>query len=558
MPQTFPRFVRDLDLMARTSKKLQEEYSRVGSKDVLSRVKKAWGESPFYQAQLKGPAPDRLLYKPEDLRSPDKEFARSLARGRIAMGEESADSEGELERLWDLAEEDGALSAYLQEFSWLRHLEALGEDGKAPARMLLKGWLDRYEKWSADAWEPYYVSERLVELCSHYPLVLGKTDALWRSRVLSSMARQTRHLARTAHRAENGFDRLMTSLGLSIAGFCLPGCEGPAERGLEMSRRELRLQLRPDGGHVSRNPSRQLKLALRLQTLIKTIEARGFQSPGFLRHMVVRCSAMATFFRCPDGRLAVFNGGYEVFAVEKTIDPETALADFARHSGYHKLTAARALLIVDTANDAGSTFKSAGSFHFSSGRSRIFVNCGNGGHRSNDWRKALELSAAHTALSFLPSAGALSFGEISHHRAEENKGHLLEFERKITSARSENAAYTRRLFLSSNGADLRGEENLSGLTLDNGNDALWRFHLHPSVRASLARDRKSVILLLPNKEGWRFKSNCTELLLEKSVYCGDGGAPVSTEQIVVRASHCPSPDPAALAVRWALRRLDAC
>ena len=536
-------------------------HSQHGSRDVLSRMRRAWGESPFYQAQLKGPAPDRLLFQPIDPYTPDKAVAQSLMRGRIALGDEVIDCETELEKIWDLPVADGSLFAYLQEFSWLRHLSALGDDGRAPARALMRAWLDRNEGWSAESWEPYLVSERLVQLCSHYPLILSGTDALWRSRVLACMARQTRHLARSAHRANTGIDRLMTSLGLGIAGYCLPGCEGPAERGLEMARRELRLQLRPDGGHVSRNPSRQLKLASRLQALIKAIEARGFQAPGFLRHQVQRASAMATFFRCPDGALAVFNGGYEddakaLIAVQTNAGADLGPADFARHSGYHKLNAARALLIVDTGDDSAGGYKSSGSLHFSSGRSRILVNCGNGAHRGHEWRKALERRSAHTALSFLDGGPKPALGDITHRRGEEVSGHLLEFERRIATQNPEGASYLRRLYLNAAGSDLRGEEMLAGCAGGEIDRALWRFHLHPGVRASLARDRKSVILLAPNKEGWRFKSNCPELLLEKSVYCGAGGPPAASEQIVIRASAFERRDETALNVKWALQRLD--
>ncbi len=533
-----------------------------GPRDVLDRVQKAWGESPFYQARLRGPAPDRLLFQPDDPFTPDKDFAQSFARGRLALGDEVIDCEGELETIWTLARRDGPLDAFLQEFAWLRHLNALGEAGGPMARLLLKAWLDNYEKWSAYAWDPYSVSERLVQMCAHHPLLLAERDALWRSRVLSAMARQTRHLAYTAHRAETGFDRLMTALGLCIAGYCLPGCEGPAERGVEMGRRELRLQLRADGGHISRNPSRQLKLAVRLQTVIKAIETRGFQPPGFLRHTVLRTNAMAAFFRCADGRLAVFNGGYEddgcaVLAIHKAVNPEVAPASFARHSGYHKLLAGRTMVIVDTGDDSGpQRYKSAGSFHFSSGRSRIFINCGNGGHRAAQWRKALEKRAAHSALSFEDGFSAPTFGPVAHRRAEDARGQLLECERQFILADAANATYMRRLYLSAGGADLRGEEFLANLPQDVLSAAVWRFHLHPSIRASLARDKRSVILLAPNKEGWRFKSNCSVLKLEKSAYCGDGGAPVSTEQIVIHGAQF-KPQECNLSVKWGLRRQDA-
>ncbi|MEX6633302.1 heparinase II/III family protein [Hyphococcus lacteus] len=548
--------------MADYPKNAQRANARKGSRDVLSKVRKAWGESPFYQAQLKGPAPDRLLFQPVDPYTPDKSVATSLAKGRLAIGDESIDCEGELDKIWDIPSADGPLYAYLHEFSWLRHLSALGDDGKPPARTLMKSWLDRYERWSSESWEPFFVSERLIQLCAHHPLLLSGTDALWRSRVLACMARQTRHLARTAHRSATGFDRLMTALGLGIAGYSLPGCEGPAERGLEMARRELRIQLRPDGGHVSRNPSRQLKLALRLQALLKAIESRGFQPPGFLRHIVQRASAMASFFRCPDGRLVVFNGGYEddaraLISVQTNSGADVASVDFARHSGYHKMSSSRGLLIVDTADDSNSGHKSAGSLHFSSGRSRIITNCGNGTHRGAVWRKALAQRDAHSALSFEEGVTPFSFRNISHRRGEEAAGQLLEFERGIMTQQGEEASYLRRLYLSANGANLRGEDVLEGLQQEVLSGVLWRFHIHPDVRASLARDKKSVILLLPNKEGWRFKSNCPDLVLDKSVYCGSGGAPTASEQIVIRAASYALRETNVFSAKWAFQRLDA-
>lgn len=530
---------------------------------MLSRMQRFWGDSPFYQAKLSGPAPDRVLFKPEDPFAPDRNIAQSIAAGRLTIGDETIDCDGDLATIWDRADAGGAAAIFLQRFSWLRDLQAIGEAGCPVARALMLGWLDRYEKWAPEAWAPYFVAERLLQLCAHHSLLLQGGDALWRSRVLSSMARQTRHLANVAHRAGTDVDRLILALGLCIAGHSLPGCETAAARGLEMTRRELRLQMRADGGHVSRDPSRQLNLAIRIQTALNAVEANGRQAPGFLRHAMVRAGAMAAFFRCADGKLAVFNGGYEddpraVLAIEKSIDPDSALTGFARHSCYHKLTAGRALLIADTGADLGpQLFRSAGSFHFSSGRSRIIGNCGSGEHRAANWRNALMQREAHSSFAFDAGPGrAPSFGEISHRRAEDARGLLVEIERMLL-ADTVPATWTRRLFLAPGGADLRGEECLEGLPAALSDRGVWRFHLHPSVKASLARDKKSVLLLLPNKEGWRFKSNSESLELEKSVYCGGGESPVAAEQIVMRAAAAPPGAGDSVFAKWALRRLDA-
>lgn len=541
----------------------------------MNRLNRAWGESPFYQAQLKGPAPDRFYHMPIDPRTPNLAVAKMLAKGKLSIGEQIVDSEGELEGLWDLVECPSALHTFLHDFSWLRHATALDDAGKEPARRLLTGWLDRFEKWSPDAWTPYLTAERLTQLCCHGKFVLHGRDALWRSRVLTSMARQTRHLARVSHRANTGFERLMTAMGLTIAGLCLPGCGPQSERGLELLRRELRLQIRPDGGHISRNPSHQLSILIRLRMVLDAINARSMQAPSFLKHVSARVGTFLQLFRCGDGGLAVFNGGYEddpkalINALENIDNDDSIVAGFARHSGFQRLEAGRIAVIADTgvttriadkaALPGDIPYKGASSFHFSSGRSRIVINCGSGSHLSADWSRALQKAPAHSCLSSdqsNESTSVLTGGVVSHRRGEDGRGQVLEIDRVVQSA-SGDKKYLRRFFVSAQGDDFRGQECLTGIPTSIFKNLALRFHLHPSVKASLARDGKSVILAVANHEGWRFRTNVSQIQIEKSIYCGEGGSPISTEQIVVRPDGLAPSRNGDIIIKWGFRRVDA-
>jgi uncharacterized heparinase superfamily protein len=528
-----------------------------------SRVQRAWGESPFYQARLKGPAPDRLLRQPRDPRTPDAELGAAIVSGRIAVGEEILDCEGDLDRLWDIAAPNSRAAAFLQEFAWLPHCAATGEAGVEPARALIGGWLKRHEKWSPEAWEPYVAAERLTQLCCHAAFALKGADAMWRSRLLASMARQTRHVAKSGHRAQTGYERLMTALGLTLAAHCLPGCGEAAAQGVELLRRELRLQIRPDGGHVSRNPSQQLQIVIRLQMLLDAVTARAGAPPGFLAHVLGRAAANVQFHRLGDGGLALFNGAYEddaaaVAATHAALDPAAAPTGFARHTCYQRLECARSVVIADVgASRPEGGFRSATSFNFASGKSRIVVNCGSGAHLSEDWANALKSAAAHSTVSAeFPLAAGLSEHEaVVHRRAEEAFGRLVEIERRF-GLYGEGPLHARRLYLSSGGAQLRGEDRFSGLPAAAGAGVRLRFHLHPGVKASISRDGNSVILALPNREGWRFRSSLRRLSLEKSVYCGAGGAPAATDQIVLGPLDLEAAVRDDIVVRWAFLKLD--
>lgn len=553
--------------MASSSRRKKDPDLAAG---VARRVQRAWGESPFYQAQLNGPAPDRLALKPIDPYGADKALGEAIVAGRLAIGAEAVDCEGEIEALWRLAGGAGPLHDFLHRFVWLRHLAALGARGRDPAFRLAEAWFNDNEKWSPESWEPYTTGERLIHLCCHGQVVIARGDALWRSRVLTSMARQTRHLARAGHRAGAAHERLLTAMALTVAALALPGCEGEAEKGLELLRRELRLQIRPDGGHLSRNPSRQLELVVRLQMVLKALETRRLPTPGFLRHVTGRAAAHIQLFRAGDGRLAVFNGGYEddgaaLSSALTAIDEGAEPTGFARHSGFQRLEAGRGVLIADIGAARGGASNSGGhqsgaSFHFSSGRSRIVVNCGSGAQLPGEWASALRQAAAHSTLSTDPrEAGAAFFRNavITHRRAEDPRGHLLEIERATGDG---STRHVRRFYLAARGDDLRGEDRLEGATQAIRAGWRFRFHLHPGVKVSLARDNRSVILALPNKEGWRFRSSRQRLSIERSIYCGAGGLPQSAEQIVI-GSDGPSDGleedaGGDMVVRWSFRRLD--
>lgn len=533
--------------------------------DLSSKVQRAWGESPFYQLQLNGPAPDRLLSAPIDPRTTDLELGEALLDGKISVGAETIDCEGDVSRFWAKSEQGGPAGAFLQEFAFLPACEAIGERALAQTRRLTTSWLDAYEKWSPDAWAPSLAAERLTHLVCHANFVLKGADSLWRSRLLSSMARQARHLANVGHRAETNYERLMIALGLSLAAHVMPGCDEPAERGMELLRRELRLQVRPDGGHVSRNPSLQLTIVLRLRMIVKAIEARRMEAPAFLRHALGRAAANLQFFRSGDGALAVFNGGCEddpkaLASALEALGPDAQPTSFVRDTGYHRLESARTLIIADAGGALARRFESGASFHFSSGRSRIVGNCGAGAYLDREWRLALQQAAAHSSISGEVGSGAaaviaMQAAAATHRRAEDSRGQLVEIER-VFGATPDAPRHLRRLYLEDGGERLKGEDHLILPTPALSAGFRVRFHLHPTVKASLSRDGKSVILALSNREGWRFRSNYRDLRIEKSVYGGAGRLPEACEQIVLGPSGLEPPSAGDIVIKWAFQKLD--
>jgi uncharacterized heparinase superfamily protein len=127
-------------------------------------------------------------------------------------------------------------------------------------------------------------------------------------------------------------------------------------------------------------------------------------------------------------------------------------------------------------------------------------------------------------------------------------------------ARRFHLRHERRLFLDLATDELRGEDRLTPL----GDSAaagqrrfipfLTRFHLHPQVRASLARDGKSVLLRAEGDEtGWWLRTDSREVAIETSVYFQDG-LPRRSQQVVLRGQARLD---AGAKVRWKLAAAEA-
>jgi uncharacterized heparinase superfamily protein len=535
--------------------------------------------TPPYRWSLRGKLPDPAVIAALDPRPGRVAIANQLFTGVWHFAGASLRTGGSSP--WRATPPSEAFAEELHGFGWLRHFRAApGETSQALGRALVTGWLERFGAYHPIAWRPEVTARRIQAWLSNGKVIWDGADVIWRCAVTQHIAEQARHLARTAALAPEGAPRIATAVGLALSGLCLSEGGARAQLGLQRLAEELDRQLLPDGGHVSRNPATLVQIFADLVALQGTIESTRQPIPEFLRRALDRVAPMIRMLRHGDGRLALFNGtdeGAEGFIdglLSRSGQAGAALAH-ARHSSYHRLEAGKTVLLVDTgavprgamsADIHGGTL----AFEMSVGAHRVVVNCGPAAGRGVEWRRAARATAAHSTLSLDDRSTILI--------AEEGllAGRVMNGPRQVKSAAGDSEqgrwlwtthdAYVedfqllheRRLFLDGQGRDLRGEDRLVPDPRlpppETQASFAIRFHLHPEVRASLARDGRSVLILLPNGDGWRFRVSGGSVALEDSIYFGRGDLLRKSEQIVVSGKTNPGAEPQAL-VKWAFQSL---
>jgi uncharacterized heparinase superfamily protein len=532
-------------------------WTRLGH-DALRKL----AASRFYRCTLIGGVPVELTLKIGQAWPGEPRRGAAIAAGEIEFA-------GELVRnpspRWFPTAAGPEWLAEWHGFSWIPDLFAAGPNARMVARELVQSWLAEDIAWHPIVWRSDVLATRLFAWLTHFDdLAGGDQDPALRRAMLANFAAQLRHLGRTASWELDGAARLRALKGLIVGIVALGASAGKLGKATEALAREMPAQMFADGGHRSRSPSTQLRVLQDLIDIRTVLRAGQSETPSAVQDAIGRMAPMLRLFRHGDRRLALFNDSLEedgvlIDLVLTRSETRGRAPTHAPDSGFERLQAADSLVVVDTGRPPPPGFDEhahagALSFEMSHGRERIIVNCGAYRGAKPNWWRVARASAAHSVLVVADTNSA----EIR------DDGVLGRAPASVTCERAEHDGqqwisathdgyrdrfgliYTRELFLAADGDDLRGEDRLTGRP---GAAFAVRFHLHPSVQASLVEDETAALLRLPSGSVWRLRAAGAEMTLGESIYLGSGEAR-KTQQLVLGGTAAPG----GTTVRWALRR----
>jgi uncharacterized heparinase superfamily protein len=413
------------------------------------------------------------------------------------------------------------------------------------------------------AWAPEVTAQRIIAWLQHSNLILSGAEMPAYRKFMRSLAMQVRYLRTVAGAMDDGEERLRARIALAFAALALPVSPPTARAARRNLEYELKRQILPDGGHISRNPVTVLELLADLLPLRQTY-ANGTESPPkALIEAVERMLPALRFFRHQDGSLALFNGvgptmPERIISVLRHDETAGSPLTHAPYSGYERLSMGSTTIIADTGLPppvTASRDAHAGclAFEMSSGRQRYIVNSGIDRFGPPEFRPLGRSTAAHSTATINDTSScrfSLNAGlsnmigtpiiagptRVQRDRIEEmgRQGFVASHD---GYARLFGIYHERRLVLSHNGSVIQGADRFyrgDGRPLkSNGRDNIAvRFHLHPTV--DISYDENGLIVLSADRDDtWVF--SCFEVApqLEDTIFFAGFRGPVTSKQIVL-------------------------
>ena len=536
--------------------------------------------SSAYRWRYSGAIPERLVIAPQDIRTTDPTIAGDIYAGHFVFAGQAVETGGRSP--FEVPPPSDAWARHLHGFGWMRHLRAADRAlSRSNAQALIDDWIRFHGNYNPVSWDPEITARRLLSWISQAPLILDGADRSFYRRFLKSLMRQVRYLRGTAVMLPDGMPRLRAVIALTAAGLALSNQSRLLKQSARQLERELNRQVLADGGHISRNPNMILELLIELLPLRQAFATNGTDPPRSLMSAIDRMMPMMRFFRHGDGALAHFNGMgatrsdliATVFAHDDTRGSPVLNA---QHSGYQRLQAGEAVIIVDAGRPppplvSGRAHAGCLSFEFSAGANQLIVNCGVPPETQPDWQMVARATAAHST-AVLNDTSSCHF--VSGRMSRRLLGPIVLSGPKSVSIERDRTGHgeslrlvhdgylsrygirhERKLTLAPDGLALLGEDLFHGVdggAVRVGRDMFAiRFHLHPQVKAHPYPEHDTVVLAFDDGEMWEFTAPGSEIEIEESVYLSDIHGHRRTEQMVIqgRAAHRST-------VAWSFRRYD--
>tara|TARA_Y100000590_G_scaffold257446_1_gene289157 strand:- start:1349 stop:3004 length:1656 start_codon:yes stop_codon:yes gene_type:complete len=503
-------------------------------------------KSSYYNKKLITFIPDRIFYTPSTFLSAS---LSTISNDFYKI----ADATPEL--LWQTNSKDELKFENLHSFLWLARIDR--KNNKIITKDIIRSWMNIFSNYNPNTWKMDIIAKRIIAWASNTDITLENSDKEYKDRFFLSIIKQSNFLSKNLNSLFHGSKKIICCAAIILSGMIFKENESSYKVGIKELERVVKNYFDENGFPKSRNPE-EVFICIKYLIIIREWHKEAQKLiPDFLNEIISKCGNCYTMLSCSNKQFPLFNGAteinykdYDVFLKilkYKFINKNYEISDLI------KIKKNKFEFFIDCGNPPPNIFAKyyqAGclAFELVSKKQKIICNLGYGKYLSPKLTEISRSTAAHSTLYINDTSSCIFQKNKFINQVYGNS--LVQKHRIVEKSYSENKDFyiiaashngyekkfgyihKRLVKISKKEDKIFGHDELK--KTKNCSDSLnyfVRFHIYPNTKVVKTMAGNSILISLPNGEGWSLFSETNNFEIEKNIFLGNKNKIINNESV---------------------------
>jgi len=504
----------------------------------------------YYNKKLVNFAPDRIFY------SPSTHLSSSLTTISSDFYKITNTSP---ELLWKTNIKEKQKFENLHSFLWLAKLDR--KNSKIVTKNIINSWINNFFNYNSDTWNMEITAKRIIAWVSNTDITLEGSNKIYKENFFLCLIKQSNFLLKNIKNLFNGVSKIICCAAIILSGIIFRENDLNYKTGIKELEKIVKNYFDDDGFPKSRNPE-DVFICIKYLILIREwLKEAQKPIPDFLNEIINKCGACYTILSCSNKQFPLFNGATEINYKDYDIFLKNLKYKFTNKkneveiAGIIKVKKKKFEFFIDCGNPPPNDFAKyyqAGclSFELISNKQKIICNSGYGKYLSPQLSSLSRSTAAHSTLYINDTSSCIFQKNKSINKVYGNS--LVEKHKVIDKNYSEDKNFY-HIVSSHNGYEKKfGRIHKRSISISKKEDKIFgqdeliktknhpkplfyfiRFHIYPDTKIVKTKAGNSILISLPNKEGWLLQSKTNIFEIEKNIFLGNKNKIINNETVFI-------------------------
>jgi len=521
----------------------------------------------FYNNKLINFAPDRISYNPST-------YLSSSLINVTSDFYKITNTKPEL--LWKTDVKHKQDFENLHSFLWLNKLDR--KNSKKITKDIISSWINIFFNYEPNVWKMEITAKRIIAWSSNLDITLESSDKIYKENFFLSLVKQSNFITRNLKNLFYIPNKIICCSAIILSGMIFKENETNYRVGIRELEKIIKNYFDNDGFPKSRNPE-EIFICIKYLILIREWHKEAQKPiPDFLNEIIGKCGSCYALLSCSNKQFPLFNGATEINYKDYDIFLKNLKYKFT-NKNYEigdlvKIKKKSLEFFIDCGNPPPNIFAKyyqAGclAFELTSNKHKVISNSGYGKYLPVKLSSISRSTAAHSTLYINDTSSCIFqkneiinkvYGNSLIHKHKIINKKYTEDKDFYSISATHNGyekkfgyIHTRSVQISKKEDKIFGFDELKK-TKKNSSilNYFVRFHVYPGTKVVKTIAGNSILISLPNGEGWSLVSKTNSFEIEKNIFLGNKNRIINNESIAMSGKI----DKETVVIKWIIERVN--